>query len=192
MVSDNGSNVRMLKESYPRYGFEALSMLIESGWDALCITRLHPDYVRQKFGLGSTKCLWLSSRKGEDCLSPKSMSHLVREIKGHLSGEGNTVVFLDGMEYLLLWNAMSKVLSTLKEIDSLMSKENGEMLMCIDPLTLEKKDLDRLDRFPHHSAYEVVEILSSRLPQQTAGDVPGTAGQRVADLLRSEELPAAP
>ncbi|HUV25277.1 MAG TPA: DUF835 domain-containing protein [Methanomassiliicoccales archaeon] len=194
MVSEGiNSKISLLTESYPRYGFEALSMLINTGWDALCITRLHPDYVTKKFGLSKIKCQWLSTRKGKEVISPKSLGLLVKVVKASLKKNDCTIIFLDGLEYLLMWNDMSKVILTLREIDSMLENKTAEMLICIDPLALEQRDLDRLfSEFPQHSTTEVVEILSTELPQQIAEVLPGTADRTIADLLRSGELHAIP
>lgn len=194
MVSEGiTSKISLLTESYPRYGFDALSMLINTGWDALCITRLHPDYITKKFGLNNIKCQWLSTRKGKDIISPKSMGQLVKAVKASLKKSDCTIIFLDGLEYLLMWNDMSKVISTLREIDSVLRNKTAEMLICIDPLTLEQRDLDRLfSEFPQHSATEVVEILTTELPQQIDEALPGTADRTIGDLLRLGELHAIP
>jgi hypothetical protein len=194
MVSDGiSSKISLLTESYPRYGFDALSMLINTGWDALCITRLHPDYVSKKFRLNNIKCKWLSIRKGKEVISPKSMGQIVKAVKASLKKSDSTIIFLDGLEYLLMWNDMRKVISILKEIDSMLENRTAEMLICIDPLTLEQRDLDVLfSEFPQHSATEVVEILTTELPQQIDEALPGTADRTIGDLLRSGELHAIP
>ncbi len=54
------------------------------------------------------------------------------------------IFFLDGLEYLLLWNDMRKLLATLEEINQALKVNGGVMYIGIDPLTLEQKDLDRL------------------------------------------------
>lgn len=194
MVPKNiDSKISLLTESYPRYGFDALSMLIDTGWDALCITRLHPEYVIKKFGLADIDCVWLSNRKGKEALSPLSLGQMVKLVKGKVRKGDRTIIFLDGLEYLLMWNEMGKVIATLKEIDSVIRKKRVEMLICIDPLTLEQRDLDKLfSEFPTHSATDVVEILTSELPQHIDEALPSSAGRTIGDLLRSGELHALP
>jgi hypothetical protein len=191
MKSDSACKISLLVEGYPRYGFDALSMLQESGWEALCITRLHPEYVTQKYGLEGTTCLWLSSRKGAKTLSPKSTAQMVKAIKSALSKKKDMIIFLDGLEYLLMWNDMARVMSALKEIKKLLQNTGCEMLICIDPLTLEQRDLDKLyNCFPAHSANEVVEIMSrliSKPTQKISLNVPEISRQTISDLLKLAE-----
>lgn len=187
------SKVSLLIEGYPRYGFSALSELIKMGWNALCITRLHPEYVVEKFELSKARCLWLSSRKGKNVLSPKSLGEIVKRVKATLGRRQDCIVFLDGLEYLLLWNDLGKVVSALKEIDAALADGNSEMLVCVDPLTLEQKDMERLwSEFPRYSANDVAEALSSRLPQQISGALPSSLSQTIEDLLGSKVSPATP
>jgi hypothetical protein len=60
------------------------------------------------------------------------------------SKAGKPFIFLDGLEYLLLWNEMNKVISALEEIQGALVATNGKMVICFDPLTLEQNDLKRL------------------------------------------------
>lgn len=190
------SKVSLLVEGYPRYGFDALSMLQDSGWEVLCITRLHPEYVIQKYGLEGATCWWLTSRKGASSISPRSPGRIVKVIRSALKDRSNTIVFLDGLEYMLMWNDMGKVMSTLREIEALLHETGCEMLVCIDPLALEQRDLERLyDSFSGYSANEVVEIMSSLSntpPQKISLGMPGISRQTISDLLKPAELHLTP
>jgi len=196
MKSESACRISLLVEGYPRYGFDALSMLQESGWEALCITRLHPEYVTQKYGLERATCFWLSSRKGARTLSPKSTGQMVKAIRSTLSKKGEMIIFLDGLEYILMWNDMAKVMFALKEIERLLQNTGCEMLVCIDPLTLEQRDLDKLyENFPAHSATEVVEIMSrliSKPTQRISLNVPEISRRTISDLLKLAELNLTP
>jgi hypothetical protein len=194
MVSEEHiSKISLLTESYPRYGFDVLSLLTRMGWNALCITRLHPGYVSRKYGLSETRFLWLRSRKGKGAISPKSLGRLVKTVKTTLKKKGNQVIFLDGLEYMLMWNDLGRVLSSLKEIDGLIQGKNAEMLICIDPLTFEQRDLDRLtSEFPADSAMGVMEMFSTELSPRIGEVLPPTAGQSIGDPLEPKGLHAPP
>lgn len=109
------ANVSLLMEGYPRNGFTVFSNYVgkEQG---VCITRLHPEYVVEKYGLKNSRFHWLSGVKQKGTLSPKNISALVRQVRGEIK-DGRRKFFLDGLEYLLLWNDMNGILSSLKEIE---------------------------------------------------------------------------
>jgi hypothetical protein len=111
--------------------------------NSICITRLNPEYVAEKYNVKGRKCYWLSGCKGKDIISPKSLNQMVKMVKADAKA-GKPAVFLDGLEYLLLWNEMNKVIAALEEIQDILVATNGKMVICFDPLTLEQNDLKRL------------------------------------------------
>ncbi len=159
----NGSRITLLVEGYPRNGFQTFSKLLESGHNGVCITRMHPEYVAEKYSLKNAKCYWLSGNKGKEALSPKSLNQLLKVARAN----PGTIMFLDGLEYLLLWNDMNHILDALKDVSEILAKSGGEMIVPIDPLTLEQKDLEKLwASFPRYEGGEIVGIMSGTQPQQ--------------------------
>lgn len=142
-VNKDNTRISLLVEGYPRSGFKVFSNLSKENVNSICITRLHPDYVAEKFNVRARKCYWLSGCKGKDIISPKSLGQMVKIVKADAKA-GKPVVFLDGLEYLLLWNEMNKVISALEEIQEVLAATKGTMVICFDPLTLEQNDLKRL------------------------------------------------
>jgi len=179
----DGSHISLLIEGYPRTGYQTYAKMVGGSTGGLCIGRLHPDYVAQKYGLDRAKRYWLSNQKGEDVISPKSLHHLVKVVRSELRGRAGGKVLLDGLEYLLLFNDMAKVLSALEEIEALLRQANVELIIVLDPLTLEEKDLVRLwDLFPRYTAEELLGREVTVRPQLIAGGVPATVGPEMADL----------
>ncbi len=162
-------------EGYPRKGFQVYSSILKSGRQGICISRLHPEYVEQKFDLPKARSFWLSSCKGKEVLSPKLLGSVSKTIVASLAKDA--VVFLDGLEYILLYNEMNKVLAFLREIEVALARCDAEMLVSIDPLTFEQKELDRIyAEFPRVTAEELLPEISSQ-PQQTASTAPLSVGR---------------
>jgi hypothetical protein len=149
----NDSKISLLLEDYPRNGYQIYSKMVGRSTRGLCISRLHPDYVAQKYGLEMSKRYWLSSQSGDDVIGPKSLNQLLKVIRLELRGRSGGTILLDGLEYLLLFNDMNKVLGILEQIDSLLKEAKVEMIVSMDPLTFEQKELDILwAAFPHYSS----------------------------------------
>jgi len=178
-ICKNGHKISLLLEGYPRIGLQTFSKVIGASSRGVCISRLHPDYVAQKFGLERRKCFWLSGCKGRDALTPRMLGQIVKVIRSEAK-EKNSVVFFDGLEYLLLYNGMSKVMLFLEEVDLLMGKMEAEMVVCIDPLTFEQKDLDRLwSSYPRCTPEEMTLTLTNQPSQQSAPAELVSAGQTI-------------
>ncbi len=165
----NDSKISLLLEDYPRNGYQIYSKMVGRSTSGLCITRLHPDYVAQKYGLEMSKRYWLSGQNGDEVIAPKSLNQLVKVIRLELRGRSGGTIFLDGVEYLLLFNDMSKVLGVLEQIDSLLKEAKVEMIVSIDPLTFEQRELDSLwAAFPHYSSDELMARFSAKGPATLA------------------------
>lgn len=177
------SRITLLIEGYPRHGYQTYAQIIGTSSGGLCISRLHPDYVAQKYGLERTRRYWLSGQKGDDVISPKSMHNLIRTVRSELRGRAGGAVLLDGLEYLLLFNDMSKVLAALQEIDALLRQADVELVIAVDPLTMEQRDVERLwASFPRYTAEELLIKHSILQPQHISEDAPSSAGQEIAGL----------
>ncbi len=178
----NDTRIALLIEGYPRTGYQTYARLIGDSTGGLCIGRLHPDYVAQKYGLERAKRYWLSSRKDKGAIAPKSMQNLVKIIRSELKGRVGGQVLLDGLEYLLLFHDLGKVMDTMAEIDALLKQADVTMLVLLDPLTLDQKDLDHLwDLYPRLTSEE---LLNAELPEQpqAIGGMGVLAGSQFADL----------
>ena len=186
------SKISLLVEGYPRYGFQTYSEMLGYGLNGLCISRLHPEYMIEKFGLQRTKCYWLSSQKGEDILSPKSLNGIVKKMKTELKGTSCRLVFFDGLEYLLLWNDITKIFAMLDQIDGLLEEHIG-MVIPVDPLTLERKDVEKLwSTYPRYGPSELVALIAHTGPQRISSAVPGSECRTIGDLRGPERSHAFP
>jgi len=184
MATNNVRRISLLMEGYPRKGFQVYSGILKSGRQGVCVSRLHPEYVQQKYDTAKGRCFWLSSCKGKDVLSPKLLNSITKAINSSISN--GSLIFLDGLEYILLYNEMNKVLTFLKDIELTLARYGAEMLISIDPLTFEQNELERLySEFPRVSVEETTPAISSG-PRQSASAEPLSASQTVWGPSRRE------
>lgn len=180
MKSD--SKISLLIEGYPRNGYQTYSKIVGRSTSGLCISRLHPDYVAQKYGLELAKRYWLTSQRNDDAIAPKSLHQIIKTLRLELRGRAGGTIFMDGLEYLLLFNDMNKVMVALDEIDDLLKAANVELIMSIDPLTFEQRDLEKLwSLFPRYNCDEMLckhavaksQHISSVTPMAGRRETPG-------------------
>lgn len=178
-ISKGGHRISLLVEGYPRMGLGTFSEVLKAGSKGVCISRLHPDYVRQKYGLGAARCYWLSGCKGKEALSPRMLGQIAKTIRNSVC-DGCDVAFLDGLEYLLLYNDMGHTIAFLEEVEAALCKCDAEMVVCIDPLTFEKNDLERLwAAYPRCTPEEMMMTLVRSRSPHSAGAGPGIEGQTI-------------
>ncbi len=177
------SKISMLIEGYPRNGYQTYSRIVRGSKRGLCISRLHPQYVANKYSLDAAKRYWLSNQRGDDAITPKSLHQLVKILRIELRDRSGGTIFMDGLEYLLIFNDMSKVMAALKEIDDLLRTANVELIISVDPLTFEQRDLEKLwTSFPRYTGEELLckHFVSNTQPIPTVA--PMAVGQESSGL----------
>lgn len=175
----NDTRIALLIEGYPRTGYQAYARLSKGSSGGLCIGRLHPDYVAQKYGLERAKRYWLSSQKEVGTISPKALGGLVKLFRSELKGRAGGKILLDGLEYLLLFHDIGKIMAVLQEIDGLLKQADVTLLVLLDPHTFEPRDLERLwEAYPQLTSEM---LLDDESVDQDVG-VDALAGPEYADL----------
>ncbi|HOB38987.1 MAG TPA: DUF835 domain-containing protein [Methanomassiliicoccaceae archaeon] len=74
------------------------------------------------------------------------MNRLFQKASEFLSDNPDGTIIFEGIEYLLLYNELKKVLTVLERINDLIMSSNATMVLSIDPPTLEPRTLAYLRR----------------------------------------------
>src|SRR5947207_624921 len=81
-------------------------LLAEMG-SGFCISRIHPDKVRTRFGLGEVRIGWLAEVPGEDHFSANALASVARAVQQFIQEHGSSgLVLIDGLEYVILHNGV--------------------------------------------------------------------------------------
>ncbi|WP_424357080.1 DUF835 domain-containing protein [Methanocella sp. MCL-LM] len=142
------------KNNDPEKHMAIFADLVKHNIQGLCVTRHHPHKVRSQYQLEKTPIIWLMGGEcaiGENCIKPDNLSGLGSTIYKFLAEANDGVVLLDGMEYLLSRNGFDSMLKFLQYMNDKVMQSNSRVILCLDSLTLEKKQY-------HQLASEVQEI----------------------------------
>jgi len=112
--------------------FQILASEISRGTKALVIARLYPDEVRRRYGLKDLPVLWLSRGYGKETVNPTNLGALVQDIERFMSGKEESVVLLDGLEYLLIQNDAQKVVKFVQVLVDSASVHHSKVLISFD------------------------------------------------------------
>ncbi len=135
--------------------FGLFSKMLQKGARGLCILRTHPSMVRKKYGV-DCEMVWLTKaevastpdREGKlagEYLSPTELPRLSTLIKKFLTENKDTIVLLEGLEYLITQNDFKSVLKFLQMLKDQVTLAESILLMPIDPSALDEKDLKLLE-----------------------------------------------
>jgi len=144
----------LIKEERPERSFAIFTSLVSSGSRGLCISRTHPDTLRQKYGF-KAEALWLTktetgqgatTSKGVEYVSPNNLAHLASSIREFLSKGENGVVIIEGLEYLTTQNDFKSVLRFIQLVNEQVVLDKGYLLMPVDESAMDPKDFSLVER----------------------------------------------
>lgn len=137
----------LIEEDKPQRSFEIFVDLVTHGIHGLCITRMPPEDVRQKYNLVKTPIIWLSRTVDKKmCIDPAMTAELSMTIRNFLEESKNGVILLDGIEYLIVHNNFAKVLKVLHDLNEAVAINHAVLIMPFDSRTLNEKEYALLVR----------------------------------------------
>ena len=115
----------------------------------LIISRINPHILRRKYGFDDRLSLrWLATTESEDTLYPH-LEEIKKEIFSYVEGHEESVIVLDGLEYLVKMHGFDAVLNLLWILQDRVSTTKSIVLIPINPGVLERKNLEALRRDFH-------------------------------------------
>lgn len=137
----------LAKEERPRRVYAAFKDLVTHGTHGLILTRTHPQKVRESLGLDKTPVLWLGETSPQEGIQAvDGLEELNYTVAKFTKDSGNSVVLLDGLEYLVQRNDFARVLKTVYHAKEIVAKNNGRLLLPVDPRTLDERQMALLER----------------------------------------------
>ena len=155
------SSTYLVRETQPGESYRLFLAAIAAGRKGLCVTRVYPQKIRERYGIADLPVLWLSNVGKEDAVRPKDLEKLSLAVEQFLSREKG-VVLLDGIEYLITNNNFITVLRLVQSIRDQVAIHNAIFLFSVNPLTLDTHQLTLLER-------EVDAVIDASAPSAPAG-----------------------
>jgi hypothetical protein len=135
---------------------------LEQGRPGLIIARTSPFQIRDKYEIGKTQIIWLTmSEKTEDGLppsalgmdmegvapygvtdeymSPSNLAGLFANFVNFLDGNENSVVLMEGIEYLISHNEFSSVFKFIQTMKEKVEGRAANLFMSLNPNSLEQR-----------------------------------------------------
>lgn len=138
-------HTHLLKTEGTNKCYEIYKDLISRGIKGMCITRRHPTHVMENYGL-KTPMRWLNATPGKNNIHPTKLALLVSIIKEFVDKTENSVVLLDGLEYIIVHNNFQQALRMVEYLNETMMVNQSRLIIPIDPRTLDVRELALLER----------------------------------------------
>ena len=138
----------IIKEEKPHRSFQIFRDLTKKNIRGLCITRTHPNRIREEYKINDIPILWLSadSQKNENIVVPTFLPQLNTLIIDFIQKHNDVVIILEGIEYLIDQNDFKAVLRLVHSLNDYIMGSNARLLIPLDPLILGERELHILTR----------------------------------------------
>ena len=138
----------------------------------LCVSRIHPDRLRTKYGLARAAIWWITGSPGENHFDPTAIGTLSSAMEGFIDGHADgCLVVLDGIEYITVHVGFPKALFFAEHLNEYVMPRRATMWVPVDPDCFEPTEFARLDRFMDGiTESELREALDSGEPEHGIAD----------------------
>ncbi len=137
----------LVLEAAPSHSFEVFRDLVTHGAQGLCITRKPPKIVMQEYGLEKTPILWLSRVASQkNCVRPSPPENVAMAVEHFIDVGKDSVVLLDGLEYLVAHNDFASVLALLHDLNENVSIHDSILLVPVDGRAMSEREFALLTR----------------------------------------------
>ena len=147
----------LVKETKPHRSFEIFVDQVTHNIPGLCVTRQHPTIIRNQWGLEKTPIIWLSNQLGKVYVNPTNIGILSDTIIRFVEKSGDSIVLIDGVEFLIVNNDFDKVLRMVHHVTEAVMENRSRLIISVDPRTLETRELALLER-----NMEIIEAEEAR------------------------------
>lgn len=133
-------------EKIPERSFEIFCDLVTHGIPGFVISREHPDKLKKRYNLMKTPLLWLSRLEMGNTIHPDSISKLVYIIRDFTKQSEESVILLDGLEYLITQTCFDTVLYYLQELKDVIVMNSSRLIIPLHKDVLTRQEYGILER----------------------------------------------
>lgn len=126
--------------------FEIFVDLVTHGIPGFVVSREHPEKIRRRYKLVGTPILWLSRSKVENAITPNDLPKLNHIIRNFTEKSAESIILLDGLEYLITQINFDIVVKFLQELKDLVVLNNSRLIIPLHRVALTDREYSVLEK----------------------------------------------
>jgi hypothetical protein len=137
----------VIEEEKPNKSLEIFGELVNHGMDGLCLSRYNPEILSERYGIPTGTVIWLTQKSESEhrSVDPTNFPRLSSILSDFLHKANYPVILLEGLGYLITQSNYETVLRFIQSQRDDVALKNAIFLVHIDPLSLDTKELHRLE-----------------------------------------------
>ncbi|MBU7017773.1 MAG: PAS domain S-box protein [Theionarchaea archaeon] len=136
----------LIFEKNPVKSLRIFCDLVTHGIPGFVISRMHPDKIKMKYKLARTPMLWLTQSETENALNPNDLSKLNYIVEDFTRKCEESVILLDGLEYLVTQVGFSPVIKYVEELKDVVVVNNSRLIISFHEGTLSLRERSILEK----------------------------------------------
>ena len=135
----------IVKEERPKKSMEIFLKHVSHGFPGFIISREYPEKLKRQFPLNGIHAVWLSRTGTDNSISPDELWELKCAVEHFSKKSRNSVIFLSGLEYLIVQTDFETILNFLDELEVIISANNSRLIMPFHEGTLSADEYAMLE-----------------------------------------------
>ncbi|MGD2250906.1 MAG: PAS domain S-box protein [Candidatus Methanofastidiosia archaeon] len=136
----------IILEKKPKKSFEIFLDFVTHEVPGFVATRIYPEKIKRNLKLQKTPVMWLSRTQTESAIDPNDLSKLVYTIENFSKKAKESVILLDGLEYLITQTTFESVLRFLRDLRDIIVLHNSRLLIPLHAETLSVREFSLFER----------------------------------------------
>ena len=140
--------VYLFKEELPKEAYSKLKEALNWGVECLCVTKLHPQKVRERYGVEKASIFWLTFKKSntEKTINPRHLDELSKAISKFANTTSGSAILIDCFREIIMVNGFERATSFLKGVKEICKGNNSNLLISTDPKMFEEKQMETIEK----------------------------------------------
>jgi hypothetical protein len=133
--------IYMVPRKKESIAYDMFTDYVFHGIHGIMLTRKYPKEIRENYGLTKTKVIWLSENGNKQTNSIRTLMDLGIVTSSFLFRNKNSVVFLDGLEYLVSRDGFKNVYHMIQRKREQVLASNSRIIVPVAIDALDKKEV---------------------------------------------------
>ena len=126
--------------------FDVFLNFVSTGTSGLCISREYPPRLSKNKSLKNIPIIWLTRQKADNHLDPVQLNLISHTIQEFITNNQQSIVILDGLEYLIIQNEFKPVLRLIQHIRDEVYIQKANLLIPLSSHALAETEIKLLER----------------------------------------------
>lgn len=136
----------IVTEKKPEKSFEIFVDLVTHGITGFVISRQFPERIKRRYELQKIPVVWLTRSEIENTLNPDDLAKLIYIVDSFARKNGESVILLDGLEYLITQTGFDPVLKCVYELKDIVVSNDSRLIIPLHTGTVGQEEYSILER----------------------------------------------